>query len=177
MRKLQVLSAALLFSVAYSSAAFAQKVELKADPECIGPSVTLGDLFVNAGAVASRAIAPAPASGAQTTFSARFLAAAASAAGLEWTPPAGIDTITVTRPGVQRAAFTPPPAATIAIKRGDIVTLTYSAPGLTLTTRARAMGDARSGQPVKLINLQSNKPVDAVVTGPGSASASGLQSF
>ena len=155
MRKLQVLSAALLFSVAYSSAAFAQKVELKADPECIGPSVTLGDLFVNAGAVASRAIAPAPASGAQTTFSARFLAAAASAAGLEWTPP----------------------AATIAIKRGDIVTLTYSAPGLTLTTRARAMGDARSGQPVKLINLQSNKPVDAVVTGPGSASASGLQSF
>jgi flagella basal body P-ring formation protein FlgA len=98
-----------------------------------------------------------------------------------------MDKITVTRSGAtravarnesapraQNAAYAAP---TAVIHRGDVVTLVYVAPGLQLTTRARATADAALGAPVKLINLQSNRTVDAIATGPLAASASGSQSF
>jgi flagellar basal body P-ring formation protein FlgA len=160
-----------------SGGAEAQRVDLKPRIEARGDAVTLGDIFENAGAAGGRAVAPAPAIGSRATFSARFIAAAAQAAGLEWTPPAGFETITVIRTGaarLQRATYT---VAAPVIKRGDLVTLVYVAPGLQLTTRAKAAGDAALGQPVKLINLQSNKTVEAIATGAGSASANGPLSF
>lgn len=169
-----------------ASAAYGQEVTLRPQIQTSGPAVTLGDVFENAGAVSGRAVAAAPALGGKTTLSARFLTAAAAAAGLEWNAPAGMETIAVTRPGshaspapvvarTQPAVFTP--TAPTVIHRGDIVTLVYVAPGLQLTTRAKATSDAALGGPVKLINLQSNKTVDAVATGPAAASASGSQSF
>jgi flagella basal body P-ring formation protein FlgA len=180
-------TAIALAALLCASAAYGQEVTLRPQLQTSGPAVTLGDVFENAGAVADRAVAVAPAPGGKMTFSARFLTAAAAAAGLEWSAPAGLETVAVTRTGphtaspapqiarVQSAAYTP--TAPTVIHRGDIVTLVYVAPGLQLTTRAKATSDAALGGPVKLINLQSNKSVDAVATGPAAASASGSQSF
>ncbi|MEJ0023022.1 MAG: flagellar basal body P-ring formation chaperone FlgA [Alphaproteobacteria bacterium] len=169
--------AAALMTCAFAGAAWARPVELKAHIQCAGPAVTLGDVFMDAGEMSGRAVAPAPAPGARATFSARFLAAAAAAAGLEWSPPAGVDKITVIGAGgarVQSAAFT---VAAPAIKRGDTVVMVYVAPGLQLTARGKALSDAAVGQTIRLTNLQSSKTVEAVVTGAGTVTVQNPQTF
>ena len=57
------------------------------------------------------------------------------------------------------------------ISRNDLVTVTYQAPGVTLTVTGRAQRDAARGQPVAIVNLQSGRTIDAVATGPGRAVA------
>lgn len=152
-----------------------QAVTLRRTIEASGPAVTLGDFFEDAGAAAGRAVAPAPTSGRTATFSPRFVQAAASAAGLDWTPPPGMTAILVAGRGGEGVAprfqTTSTPAGDIAVRRGETVTLVYVAPGLQLTTRARAMSDGGVGDTVRLVNLQSNRTVDAVVTGAGAATA------
>jgi flagella basal body P-ring formation protein FlgA len=175
MRKVLFATAALL---ALTAPAHAAETSLRPRIEASGAAVTLGDVFENAGAVAGRAVATAPAPGGRTVLSARFLAAAAQAAGLDWTPPPGVDSVIVVRPGAaavraQPAAFA---QAAPAIKRGDIVTLVFVAPGVQLMTKAKAVTDAALGAPVRLINLSSNRTVEAIATGPDEASASS-QSF
>ena len=163
----------LLFS---AGAALADTVTLRARIEASGPAITLGDVFEGAGAAGSRAIAPAPPPGQTATLSAPLLAAAASAAGFAWIAPAGLSQVRVVRPGGARATL---PAATASgradsgadVRRGDAVTLAYQAPGLTLSTRARALEDGAIGQSVRLVNLTSNRTIDAIVTGPGAARA------
>jgi flagella basal body P-ring formation protein FlgA len=135
----------------------------------------LGDVFDGAGAVSGRAIAPAPPPGQVATLSAPLLAAAASAAGLQWTPPYGLTNVQVVRPGGARATL-PPSAggrslAEAAVRRGEPVTLVYQAPGMALTMRTRALEDAGVGDSVRLLNTASNRTIDAVVTGPGAARA------
>jgi len=156
--------------------ASAQTVTLRARIEASGPAITLGDIFDGAGAVAGRAIAPAPPPGQVTTLSAPLLSAAASAAGLDWTPPAGLTEVRIVRPGGARATLPPPSsgARTItdaAIRRGEAVVLTYRAPGLALAVRTRALEDGAVGQPIRLFNPSSDRTIDAVVTGPGEATA------
>ena len=179
-----VIAAAALACAA--SGAHAQQVTLRASIETSGPAVTLGDLFTNTGAVSGRAVTPAPSAGRTANLPARFVQAAASAAGLEWTAPEGLNAITVTgrggRGGVEiiaaansapaRFQRTAAPSGDIAVRRGDMLTLVYIAPGMQLTTRARAMSDAAIGDPVRVVNLQSNRTVEATVTGIGAASAS-----
>jgi len=57
------------------------------------------------------------------------------------------------------------------VRRGDMVALVYLAPGVQLTTRARAMEDGAVGQTVRLTNPTSNRTIDAIVTGPNMARA------
>ena len=166
-----------------ATSAQAQPVTLRASIETSGPAVTLGDLFTNAGAGSGRAVTPAPGAGRTARLPARFVQAAASAAGLEWSPPEGVSAITVTgrggRGGVENIASATParfertaaPTGDIAVRRGDMLTLVYIAPGMQLTTRARATNDAAIGDPVRVVNLQSNRTVEATVTGIGAASA------
>lgn len=59
--------------------------------------------------------------------------------------------------------------APVVIHRGDIVSLVFTVPGLTLTARARALEDAGADEIARFINLQSNRTVDAMVEGPGRA--------
>lgn len=158
-----------------TSAAFADNVTLRPRIEANGPAITLGDVFDGAGSVAGRAIAPAPAPGQVTTLSIPLLSAAASAAGLEWTPPGGVNNVQVVRPGGMRATL---PAATgarsisdAAVRRGEPVMLVYQAPGMALSMRTRALEDAGVGDSVRLLNTASNRTIDAVVTGPGAARA------
>lgn len=171
---MKVLCAALC-AMLLSIPAFADTpVTLRPRVEASGPAVTFGDLFTDAGPVSGRAVAPSPAPGQVSTLSAEFLVAAAQTAGLSWTPPAGVSEVRVVRPGGARATL---PAASSAaeqgggslIRRGDMVMLVYVAPGMQISTRARAMQDGAIGARIRLMNLQSNRPVDAVVTGAGAA--------
>ena len=104
------------------------------------------------------------------------LAAAASAAGLDFTPPAGVNAIQVVRPGGMRATL--PPASggrsvvDAAVRRGETVTLVYAAPGLALSMRARALEDGAVGDSIRFLNTSSNRQIDGVVTAPGQAQAS-----
>ncbi len=156
--------------------AFADPVTLRARVEASGPAVTLGDVFDGAGAVSGRAIAPAPPAGQMSTLSIPMLAAAASAAGLEWIPPPGLTEVRVVRPGGARATL--PASSTggrsvsdAAVRRGDMVSIVFLSAGLQLSMRARAMEDAAVGQSVQLMNTTSNRPIDAIVTAPGMARA------
>lgn len=172
---IRALAAAALCMLA--APAFADStVTLRARVEAHGPAVTLGDLFEGAGAAAGRAVAPAPDPGQISTLGAPFLAAAAQSAGLAWTPPAGLTQVRVVRPAGARATIAPDTPANangeVVIRRGDVIQLVYVAPGLQLTTRARTLGNAAIGDSVRLVNLQSNRTVEAIVTGPGAAAAS-----
>lgn len=167
---------ACLYLLLSASSAFADTVTLRPRIEASGPAVTLGDVFDGAGGdVAGRAIAPAPAPGQVGSLSMPLLAAAASAAGLDFTAPAGVTSVPVVRPGGLRATLPPSSGARTmadaAIRRGESVTLVYQAPGVTLSMRARALEDGAVGQSVRLLNTSSNRTVDAVVTGPGAARA------
>lgn len=159
----------------FASAAFAETVTLRSRVEASGPAVTMGDVFDGAPAdVAGRAIAPSPPSGQISTINISVLQAAASAAGLQFTPPAGVNAVQVVRPGGLRATLPAAGGRTVAdaaIRRGESVTLTYQAPGMALSMRARALEDGAIGQPVRLLNTSSNRTIDAVVTGPGAARA------
>jgi flagella basal body P-ring formation protein FlgA len=177
---------ACLFA-AFAADAFADPVMLRARVESTGPSVTLGDLFIGAGDVSNRAIAPAPAAGQVSTLPMAVIVAAASGAGLDFTPPAGVTDVQVVHPAGPRAFVQPADAqrttaqtqtparaqaANGAIRRGQVITLSYQVGGLSLTTRVQAMEDADVGQSVRLTNPSSNRVVIATVTGPGAASAS-----
>lgn len=59
--------------------------------------------------------------------------------------------------------------ATLVIKQGDLINVTWSGDGITLTLQAKAMGPAAVGQPFSVMNLTSKKVLQAIATGPGEA--------
>lgn len=163
--------AALVFAAGLGDA-LAQQVTLRPNIESTGRAVTLGDVFENAGAAGARAIGPGVPDGQTRTFSPRTLQAAASAAGLQWTPPSGVTAIVVAgrggagAPQFQSASTV---AGDIAVRRGETILLVYSTSGLRVTTRGRATTDGAVGDTVRVVNLQSNRTIDAEVTGTGAA--------
>ncbi len=163
--------AAALTAAAFLSAGPARAgadVGLKSQIEAAGPAVTLGDIFTDAGPEARRAVAPAPKPGESARLSARFVAAAAAAAGLRWEPPAGTKEVIVTRASA-RAPSRGESAAQPVIRRGEMVSLVYAQPGLQISTRGRALDDAGLGQAMRVLNTQSNISVRAKASGPGAA--------
>ncbi|MBL8551855.1 MAG: flagellar basal body P-ring formation protein FlgA [Hyphomonadaceae bacterium] len=171
------LLAALIAPFVLAHAAFAEPATLRTNIEARGPAITLGDMFEDAGAQSSRAVALSPAPGASVEIPARVIASAAAAAGLEWTAPADLASVRVTRsnlppsPSVSRAQA----RADASIRRGETITLSYAAPGLSLAARARALEDGAVGQSIRAINLSSNRQVDAVVTGTGAATVAAFR--
>lgn len=53
------------------------------------------------------------------------------------------------------------------VLRSDIVTLRFSRPGLTLTARGRALSDGARGDLISVLNEQSKRTIQGVVTGAG----------
>ncbi|MBS1183800.1 MAG: flagellar basal body P-ring biosynthesis protein FlgA [Proteobacteria bacterium] len=53
------------------------------------------------------------------------------------------------------------------VLRGDLVTLQYLRPGLTLSARGRALGDGAKGDIVSVLNEQSKRTIQGVVTSSG----------
>jgi flagella basal body P-ring formation protein FlgA len=55
----------------------------------------------------------------------------------------------------------------LAVQRNESVIITYEVPGITLTIRGKATEAGAVGDIVNVLNIQSNRPVQATVTGPG----------
>jgi flagella basal body P-ring formation protein FlgA len=53
------------------------------------------------------------------------------------------------------------------VQRNEAVTMTYQAPGMLLTVRGKAMEAGAAGDVVGVLNIQSNRTVQATITGPG----------
>lgn len=60
-------------------------------------------------------------------------------------------------------------AAAILIKAGDLVSVKYDSDGVSLTLEGKAMASAGIGETIAVMNTQSKKIVQAVVSGPGQA--------
>lgn len=164
---------ACLYLAVSASVAFADPVMLRSRVEAHGPAITLGDLFDGAGDAAPRAIAPAPAPGQISSLPIMLVSAAASAAGLDFTPPPGVNSVQIVRPGGIAATL---PAASgartiadAAIRRGESATVSFQSTGISLSMRARALEDGAVGQSVRFLNTTSNRTIEATVTGPGAA--------
>jgi hypothetical protein len=195
---LRWISVATFSFVLFAGVAAADTVTLRNRIEANGAMVTLGDVFAGTGALSGRPIAPAPPAGQMGSLPMAVLTAAASVAGFDFTPPAGVDAVQVVHPSGARATIAPVGGtpvtsvpigapliatnantatyqnvgATAAIRRGDAVMLIYQSGGVTLSMRTQAMQDGSVGQSVRLMNPSSNRVVLGVVTGPGAASAS-----
>jgi len=57
----------------------------------------------------------------------------------------------------------------MVIRKDDVIAVTFSQDGLSLTLQAKALADAAAGQPVAVINPASKKIIQAVAAGPGQA--------
>lgn len=57
----------------------------------------------------------------------------------------------------------------LAIKKGDIVTVTFELPGIQLSTQGQAQGNAGKGDTVSILNTTSRRTIEASVTGAGTA--------
>ena len=53
------------------------------------------------------------------------------------------------------------------VQRNETVTITYEVPGIMLTVRGKALEAGAVGDVVSVLNIQSNRTVQATVTGPG----------
>lgn len=53
------------------------------------------------------------------------------------------------------------------IKRDDSITLVYEVPGILLTCRGKALESGADGDVISVLNVQSNRTVQGVVSGPG----------
>lgn len=60
----------------------------------------------------------------------------------------------------------------VVVRKGDTVTMVFRAPGIELTSRGRAMTEGGVGDTVAVVNAQSLKQIDAVVTGAGTVNVS-----
>jgi flagellar basal body P-ring formation protein FlgA len=59
--------------------------------------------------------------------------------------------------------------AAAVIKAGDVVTVTFEADGISLSLEGKALATAGLGEALAVLNIQSKKTFQAVVTGPGQA--------
>lgn len=60
-------------------------------------------------------------------------------------------------------------AAPIAVHRDEIIAVAFEAPGISLVLQGKAMKDAAMGESVQVLNPQSKKVIEAMVSGPGKA--------
>jgi flagella basal body P-ring formation protein FlgA len=59
----------------------------------------------------------------------------------------------------------------VVVAKGSIVTMTFEAPGVTLTASGRAMGEGGVGDTITVQNPASFRQISGVVTGPGAVRA------
>ena len=59
----------------------------------------------------------------------------------------------------------------VVVAKGSIVTMTFEAPGVTLTASGRAMSEGGVGDTITVQNPASFRQISAIVTGPGAVRA------
>jgi len=57
----------------------------------------------------------------------------------------------------------------VLVERGAMITLILRTPTMTITARGRALDDAGRGDTIRVVNIDSNRTIEAVVTGPETA--------
>ena len=60
----------------------------------------------------------------------------------------------------------------VVVSKGQVVTMTFEAPGVTLTASGRAMAEGGVGDTITVQNPASYRQVSAIVTGPGTVRTS-----
>jgi flagellar basal body P-ring formation protein FlgA len=53
------------------------------------------------------------------------------------------------------------------VKRDDTVTIVYQTPGIMLTTRGKAVESGAEGDLIGVLNFQTKRTIQGIVTGPG----------
>ena len=187
MTKLHTLLAAVAV-LACGAPALAGEVTLRPNPLDADGRVTLGDIFDGAGAASDVIVAQR--NGPSVVLEAGQLQAQARQAGLDWSNPTGLRRVAVRRAAaVQSAAEASQPAPVAAslqpqpqpsaaagqpvIARNDMIRVSYEVGGVRLSVMGKAQRSARIGEPVAVLNTTSNRTIDAVATGPGTAVAAG----
>ncbi|MEZ5876281.1 MAG: flagellar basal body P-ring formation chaperone FlgA [Tepidamorphaceae bacterium] len=61
----------------------------------------------------------------------------------------------------------------ILVHRDDVVAIVFNRPGLSLTVRGRAVSNGARGDVIAVTNLQSNRILQAEITGPGTVAVHG----
>ncbi|MFN0264133.1 flagellar basal body P-ring formation chaperone FlgA [Tepidamorphus sp. 3E244] len=61
----------------------------------------------------------------------------------------------------------------IIVRRDDVVAIVFERPGLTLSVRGRSLSNGSRGDVVAITNLQSNRIIQAEITGPGTVTVRG----
>ena len=59
--------------------------------------------------------------------------------------------------------------APILVTKGSIVTMVLESPGLLLTAKGQALDDGSKGETIRILNTQSSRTIEAVVTAAGAA--------
>jgi flagellar basal body P-ring formation protein FlgA len=60
------------------------------------------------------------------------------------------------------------------VQRNDTVTLVYQVPGITLTLRGQAQEAGALGDSISVLNVESKRVVQAIVTGPGQVAVNAM---
>jgi len=60
----------------------------------------------------------------------------------------------------------------VLVKKGELVAVIYSFPGIELTAQGQAQADAANGETVSILNTRSRRTIEARVTGAGTVSVS-----
>ena len=116
--------------------------------------------------VLSRSVAKGEILGAPD-FSTAPLPASAARSALSPSEAAGREALRPLRAGqAVRAADV---AAPRVIRRGQAVTILFTSGALSINAAGRALSDAAVGEPVRVINLSSNRTLDAVADAAGRA--------
>ncbi len=146
--------------------------------------ITLGDVFDNAGQASDVLLGYRQ--GATAVLDAAIVQSIAARNGMSWDNARGLRRIIVAA-GSETGSGNTPQLATIAgpqsaanwgqpsvsgpaaVKRAEMVAVTWTQNGLSLTLSGPAQKDGAVGDVIQVQNPSSKKMIDAVVTGPGRA--------
>ena len=185
MKVVSVLAAILLLSPAFAQAQTAPNpLILKANVTDGDGRITLGDVFDNAGQASDVLLGYRQ--GATAVLDAAIVQSIATRNGVYWDNARGLRRIIVAAgsetgsANVQQLATISGPQSAAnwgraavsgpaAVKRSEMVSVTWTQNGLSLTLSGPAQKDGAVGDVIQVQNPSSKKMIDAVVTGPGQA--------
>ncbi|CAL4866829.1 hypothetical protein MMA231_01074 [Asticcacaulis sp. MM231] len=186
--KLLTLASILMLCATGAHAQMATTLSLKSSVTDGDGRITIGDIFDNAGA--SAGVLLGYRQGATAVLDAAIVQTIAARAGAYWDNPRGLRRIIVANGQETSSANAPllatipsgqanapvaagwsQPSGPVAVKRAQLVAVTWTQNGLSLTLSGLAQKDGAIGDVIQIQNTSSKKLIDAVITGPGAAVA------
>ena len=186
--KFMAIASVLVLCASGAQAQMATTLSLKSSVTDGDGRITIGDVFDNAGASADVLLGYRQ--GATAVLDAAIVQTIAARAGAYWDNPRGLRRIIVANGQETSSANAPllatipngqanapvaagwsQPSAPAAVKRAQLVAVTWTQNGLSLTLSGLAQKDGAVGDVIQIQNTSSKKLIDAVITGPGAAVA------